>query len=116
MATESRPVMTWQTDATGNVRRANRACCEFLGLSEAELRAGAWNDRIHPEDRADYLRSREKAIAESETYRNSVRFLNSRGEYSLVSITLAPYWDDDGNVAAWHAIAEVDEGLIKRSA
>lgn len=110
------PVMTWQMDAHGVVTHADHACREFLGLSESELRAGVWKSRIHPDDREPYLCSRERAIAEGAIYRNSVRILDASKEYRLLSIIVAPFFNDSGFITAWHAVAELAEGLIKLSA
>jgi PAS domain S-box-containing protein len=114
-AARALPVMTWQTDAHGAVVHADRLCRQFLGLSEEQMRAGEWKKHIHPDDRAEYLRSREQAIADGVVYRNSVRIQNAREEYCLVSIMLIPYWDN-GQIIAWHAVAELVEDVIKRSA
>jgi PAS domain-containing protein len=107
--------MVWQTDAYGAVTHADPLCCQYLGLSMEQMRAGEWKKRIHPDDRNDYLRSRERAIAEGVVYRNLLRILDARDEYCLMSIMLIPFWDND-QIIAWHAVAELIEDVIKRSA
>jgi PAS domain S-box-containing protein len=116
LAKESRPVMTWQMDARGKVTHADHTTQTFLGLSEQELRAGAWRASIHPDDEVAYMSARERALTEQVVYRNSLRIRDCHNEYRLVSVVLAPIQGDGGIVTGWHAVAELAEELHRRSA
>ncbi len=109
-------VMTWQMDAKGVVTYADPLARQFLGLTDAELRAGLWKNRLHPDDREQYLRSRERALAENTIYQNTVRVLDARDEYCLISVVVAPIRGEGGLVTGWHSVAQLAEGLIRQSA
>lgn len=112
----SQIVMTWQMDSHGAVIYADQTCRRFLGLSEQQLRAGVWKTRLHPDDRSEYLRSRERSLREGKIYQNDVRVLDAHDEYRRISIVVVPIHGDSGRITGWHAVAQLTEGRYRQSA
>lgn len=109
-------VMTWQTSIDGTVTSADPACCRFFGLTEEQLQAGVWKTRLHPDDGAEYLRLRQKAIVETTIYENTVRIKDAQDEYRLISVVLVPSRDASRLLTGWHAVARLVEGTAWQSA
>ena len=74
------PAPVWVTNAQG-IEFANRALCEFTGLSVGELQGDTWMRLAHPEDVAAIVESRDQAWQVQAPYGFEARFRRHDGEW-----------------------------------
>ena len=75
----------------GQWLQVNRALCEQLGYSEAELLASTWQDLTHPDDLEKDLASvRQMLSGEIQTYQMEKRYYHKSGDtvWGLLSVSL----------------------------
>ncbi|WP_348065889.1 PAS domain S-box protein [Polaromonas sp.] len=77
--------------------RVNRAFCELFGYSKEELLAPGSPDRTHPDDYADDVVQRKRALAgEIDTYRREKRYLHKSGRLIWGDLTFSLVRDAAG--------------------
>ncbi len=81
-------------DSFGKLVRANLACCQMLGYSEAELRKLSLADLLHPADRSNGLNFWSEAQICGEDCSLKVRYLRQDGSEGWANITLSPLQSD----------------------
>jgi PAS domain S-box-containing protein len=86
---DSAPAPVWVTNAEG-IDFANRALCDFTGLSVEELRGDRWMTLAHPDDIAIVLERREDAWRTHESYGFEARFRRQDGEWRWLKATCQP--------------------------
>ncbi|MES2688679.1 MAG: PAS domain S-box protein, partial [Pseudomonadota bacterium] len=88
--------------------RVNRAFCEMFGYSQAELMAADGPEVTHPDDGAEDIRQRERALAgEIDTYQREKRYLHKSG--SLVWATLTCSLVRDAQGQPLHFISQLQD-------
>lgn len=81
------PVGLSVTDASGRFLEVNKALCEILGRNPRELRAMAYEEVVHPEDRHLEAERLEEVVAgKAEGYALELRYLRPGGGFRWVSI------------------------------
>ncbi len=77
--------------------RVNRALCEMLGYSQAELLAPNAPEVTHPDEVAEDMLQRNRALAgEIDTYQREKRFLHKSGKLVWVALTSSLVRDKQG--------------------
>lgn len=77
--------------------RVNRAFCEMFGYSQAELMAPGAPDVTHPDDMAEDVRQRSRALAgEIDTYQREKRYLHKSGRLVWATLTCSLVRDAQG--------------------
>ncbi|MGC1174146.1 PAS domain S-box protein [Polaromonas sp.] len=77
--------------------RVNRAFCELLGYSQEELLAPGATDSTHPDDMAEDLLQRKRALAgEIDTYQREKRYLHKSGRIVWATLTCSLVRDAQG--------------------
>jgi PAS domain S-box-containing protein len=96
------PQIIWSGDATGKIEWINDRWFDLTGQTEDETvrNQGAFA-AVHPDDREDVLRRRQRAIETSEPAEIEFRIRNTRGDYRWHLARIAPVRDDRGNVVHW---------------
>ncbi|MES2954736.1 MAG: PAS domain S-box protein, partial [Pseudomonadota bacterium] len=77
--------------------RVNRAFCEMFGYSQAELMAPGAPDVTHPDDMAEDVLQRRRALAgEIDTYQREKRYLHKSGRLVWATLTCSLVRDAQG--------------------
>lgn len=96
---ETLPQMVWASDPAGQIDYFGPRWSDFTGLSLDELRAGAWLDLVHPEDR---VVATTPPPADSDALDDRVfRLRNADGEYRWLESQARALRDDDGAIVRW---------------
>ena len=83
----------------GEVVDANDALCGMLGLPREALIGRRWEDYTHPDDVAETLRLRGRAIAgELEAYQMQKRFVRADGSVMHAEVAVRSIRDSDGSM------------------
>jgi PAS domain S-box-containing protein len=77
---------------TGRFLRANRALCEILGYSAAELSERTWGELTHPDDRAADLAAAAAAMAACVPFQREKRYLRKDGSEVWCQLSVSPQW------------------------
>lgn len=96
------PAALWVADA-GGVGYANRACIAWLGAKPEDNHGVDLASHIHPEDRDDWMRSRERHTNDGTHFNQVLRMRRFDGEYRHVHVAAAP----DGN--GKHLVGSLDD-------
>jgi PAS domain S-box-containing protein len=92
----------------GRWLRINRATCEIVGYSEAELLAGTFHDITHPDDLDTDLRQLEELRSgRQRSYRMEKRYFHREGRVVWVRLTVSLVRDSAG--APLHYISQIED-------
>ena len=98
------------SDSYGNCIYANRYWREYIGRDLKEGKGNEWHSLIHEEDRENYLKRVEVAIADNKEYSVELRLKKDTGEYCWVEDKGKPVVDDAGkyvgNISTFTDISE----------
>ncbi len=95
--------------------RVNRAFCALLGYSQEELLAPGAADSTHPDDMAEDLRQRKRALAgEIETYQREKRYLHKSGRLIWATLTCSLVRDAQGRPL--HFISQLQDITERKNA
>ncbi len=78
---DSAPVMIWMTDETGGCSWLNQNWLDYAGKEAADHLGDGWAEAIHPDDRAQWVRTYRAAFAEQRWFRTEYRLLRADGQY-----------------------------------
>jgi PAS domain S-box-containing protein len=102
-------------DANFQLRKVNRALCEFLGYTAEELQNKTFVDITHPEDiDADAAQASQGFRGEINNYRMEKRYLRKNGEIVWGHLTVTMLRDPDGKLHS--AIGMVENITGRKSA
>jgi PAS domain S-box-containing protein len=90
------PVVIWVTDDAGNILFINQACYAFFRQTEAQLNGRVWEQWLHPDDAATYVRLFDAALQQRAHFKSTGRLRRHDGAWRWVESTAAPYWSSDG--------------------
>jgi PAS domain S-box-containing protein len=93
---DSSPVPIWVTDPDGAILLANRAYCEFFGVTVAKVQQEGWQPLLHPDDRTSYVRAFGNALRERARFRAETRVRRADGEWRWVASYGAPWHSEAG--------------------
>jgi PAS domain S-box-containing protein len=93
------PVLVWAAD--GNNRRVhfNRAWKDFAGDSAEPLSEDSWFERVHPDDRLNYVGLYADAFAERKSFRSQYRFRAGDNREHWILESAAPRYSGAGEYA-----------------
>jgi diguanylate cyclase (GGDEF)-like protein/PAS domain S-box-containing protein len=81
LATQSANLGVWDWDVERDSMLWDEAMCTIYALPKGAVRAiGAWEQALHPDDRAQALESLQDALAAGESYDNEFRIVRPDGE------------------------------------
>jgi PAS domain S-box-containing protein len=81
---------------SGRFLRANRALCELLGCSAADLTARTWIELTHPDHRDADLAAAAEAMAACAPFQREKRFLRKDGSEVWCRVSVSPQWSKGG--------------------
>ncbi len=97
MMADQTPVVMWVHDVQGGLEFANRAYCEFFGVSLSEVYGPNWMPLVHPEDGA-YVEAFTAALRDGTEFRADTRVRRADGEWRWVRSHGMPRYDAHGRV------------------
>jgi two-component system cell cycle sensor histidine kinase/response regulator CckA len=99
----------------GQWLKVNRALCELVGYSEAELLALTFQDITHPEDLEDSLENVRRLVAgEIRSYQIEKRYLHGRGHFVTVLLNVSLVRDGLGEPR--YFIAQIQDITSRKEA
>ena len=90
------PAMIWVTNAQGLVELVNREYCEFLGVTQEEVRRESWQLPVHPADADAYAKTHAAALANQASFRSRVRVRHATGAWRWVESSASPRFSESG--------------------
>ncbi|TMI10650.1 MAG: PAS domain S-box protein, partial [Betaproteobacteria bacterium] len=95
------PNLVWRSDAQGSCDYLNQAWLDYTGRSrEAELGSG-WVEGMHPDDRARWRATFDRAYGEMQPFEIEFRLRRANGEYGSMICVGRPYHDMQGQFAGY---------------
>jgi PAS domain S-box-containing protein len=108
--------------ADGQPLYANKVALDYYGFTLEEcLDQNSIKKKIHPDDVASYLDTRQLGIASAIPFETEVRLRSRNGQYRWFLILFNPLRDGQGQVVRWYATAtdiedrKQAEGALRRS-
>jgi two-component system CheB/CheR fusion protein len=89
MLADNAPVLIWIMDLD-EVRHANRAYREWIGVTEPMLSRDAWMSFIHPDDRDGYLALYRECCARRTAFQTQFRLRRHDGDYRWMKSSAIP--------------------------
>jgi PAS domain S-box-containing protein len=114
-AFEHAPIGKALVATDGHWIRVNRALCEMLGYTAAELAGKTFQDVTHPDDLADDLdRLRRLTAGEIDSYKKEKRYYSKSGQLIWSDLSVSLVRDDKG--APVHFISQIQDITERRKA
>ncbi|HQW83850.1 MAG TPA: PAS domain S-box protein [Ferruginibacter sp.] len=108
--TKNAPVGIFETDANGLTTYVNQTWLNYTGLSFEEAIGDAWMYIIHPEDRANQVKSWKNKTQNIEPSETEYRIINKNGQVRWVNGKAIPVINSSGKVSGYiGTIADVTE-------
>jgi diguanylate cyclase (GGDEF)-like protein/PAS domain S-box-containing protein len=103
------------TGPDGQLLRVNRALCEMLGYSEAELTGSRWAEVTHPDDLGKSAEGRRRTLAgEQDAFSCEKRYIHADGHVVWVSLTVRLVREADGRPL--HFVGQVQDVSAQKEA
>jgi len=90
------PAMIWVSNAQGMVEFVNREYCEFLGVTQEEVRRETWRMPVHPDDTDVYTKTHAAALANQASFRSRVRVRHATGDWRWVESSASARFSESG--------------------
>lgn len=90
------PAMIWVSNAQGGVEFVNPEYCDFLGVTQEEVRRDSWRLPVHPDDAEVYAKTHAAALANRASFRSRVRVRHATGEWRWVESSASPRFSESG--------------------
>ncbi|NJK31040.1 MAG: PAS domain-containing protein [Deltaproteobacteria bacterium] len=90
------PLIHWIYDGPSERLVVNDAFCEFLGASEADLRAGRWRELLHPDDADGHIAELLDRVGERQPFHGEARFKRADGEWRWLESWARPRISESG--------------------
>jgi len=114
-AFEHAPIGVALVSPDGRWLKVNRALCDLVGYSEAELLARTFQDISHPEDLAADLENQRRMIAgEAHAYQAEKRYLHARGHIVTALLNVSLIRDRQGQPR--HFITQIQDITARKQA
>jgi PAS domain S-box-containing protein len=95
---ETLPQIIWVSDEIGNNEYYSHQWSDYSGI---ENPYEAWDQMIHPDDKAVSKNTFENARAQGSSFCYEVRLKNRQGEYRWHKTVAEPVKDDSGRIVKW---------------
>ena len=90
------PNLVWRSTASGACDYVNNAWLDYTGRSREAEQGEGWTDGIHPDDRAAWERTFERALAAREPFELEFRLRRRDGDWGSLICSGRPYHDMKG--------------------
>lgn len=98
------PALVTLMTPTGELEQVNRRVEEYFGATEAELKSWKVGETIHPDDRAQCLRTWRRSIETGEPCDFEARRRRADGVYRRFQMRGLPLRDADGRILVWYIL------------
>lgn len=95
------PQIVWTADPSGRLTHINANGMEYLGLHAISLKDWAWENAIHPDDRAQAAETWTMIVRERRPRAFEMRIRNSEGQYRWHITRQRPIFDPMGKLVSW---------------
>ena len=102
---DSAPVPIWVTRLDRTRSFANRAYCDFLGLSYEDALQFDWRSIIHPDDVAEVVRNSIAGEASLQPFVLEGRYRRADGQWRWIRSESQPRWDPTGRHIGFIGVA-----------
>jgi len=99
---ETIPSMLWSISPTGETTHLSQRVLEYCGAPLEELVNRGWERFIHPDDREETVKARDRAIGSGESYSAIHRLLRADGKYRWHHSMGEPLRDPHGKIIQWY--------------
>jgi PAS domain S-box-containing protein len=89
------PVMIWMSDENQQCNFVNKTWLDFAGTTMYEEIGKGWYERIHPDDRENFIQVYDEAYRKHEEFKIDFRLKRSDGEYRWVMVYGVPRYVND---------------------
>jgi PAS domain S-box-containing protein len=108
-AAEAIPQMVWTSTPSGEVDFVNRRWTEYTGVGVSQI-AAAYENAVHPEDRAPLNESWRHALKSGEAFSLEYRLRSTDGQYRWFLGRAQPLRDAGGTIRMWiGTLTDIDE-------
>ncbi len=105
--TDELPLLVWMHDADGEPRFANRAFCEYFGVSREQVASGSWSMALHADDRRTYRDEFLACVRGARSFHAEVRVQRADGRWRWIESWGRPRFSPTGAYLG-HVGASVD--------
>jgi diguanylate cyclase (GGDEF)-like protein/PAS domain S-box-containing protein len=98
-------VLIWVSDPQGARSFFNRAWHDYVGISEEDAAEARWSERIHPEDRVQYLATLKTLYGHPAASQTEYRLRGADGNYRWFLERILPRLDSEDCLAGFIASA-----------
>ena len=99
---DAMPQIVWTASPDGNVDYHNQRWCDYTGLTRDESRNLGWQPVLHPDDLANCMELRTKALRAGQAYEIEYRLRRAADQvYRWHLGRAAPVRNSDGCIARW---------------
>jgi PAS domain S-box-containing protein len=101
----SAPVPMWVSELDGSRAFANKAYCDFLGVSYEEALKFDWRQRLHPDDLPRILKEQIAGESSRKPFTLEARYRRSDGDWRWVRSQSQPRWGVNGEQIGFIGVA-----------
>jgi hypothetical protein len=101
---ETIPGLVYTCTPNGAIEYANEQVSEYLGKSLREVRDGAWDDALHPAEKAAVLEERYSCFRSGTAHTTEYRLRRFDGAYRSYQTSVRPLTDDTGRILCWYGL------------
>jgi PAS domain S-box-containing protein len=101
---ETIPGLVYSRSEAGDIEYANRRVTDYFGKSLEEIRAGAWTEALHPDEKESVLTAMQHNFALGKPYAMEDRRRRFDGIYRWFQTNFQPLKGPDGKVIRWYAL------------
>jgi PAS domain S-box-containing protein len=101
---DSAPALIWVNGLDG-CEYVNRSYLEFLGAGEEDVRGQAWEQFVHPEDRATHAMAYRHAVEACAAFDSEFRFRRHDGEYRWMRSAGQPRLSAEGQLLGYSGLS-----------
>ncbi len=111
------PAMLWRINPLGELTHCTRRFADFLGLSEDEARGRGWLDRVHADDRGEWLATWVDLCDAPRAETLDLRVRTAEGETRWVRLHAIPGFTPDGSLECFvGSLFPIDDLVTARDA
>jgi len=101
---ETIPGLVYTCTPEGDIEYANEQVSDYLGKTLSEVRQGAWDEALHPEELRRVIEQRCAYFAAGVAHTTEYRLRRFDGVYRSYQTSVRPLADDNGRIMRWYGL------------